>query len=125
MAVSISIPLFMKPADEIPGSGDFVTEAQLGELAGELHARLMKAASIVGNLHAAGLENSLCMYDVEYWTDWATPAQAEQQLRKLGIDPADVSLQQFDENGDYVDGQEDDDELLRDMAPPRRQQHAI
>jgi hypothetical protein len=65
------------------------------------------------------------MYDVEYWTDWATPAQAEQQLRKLGIDPADVSLQQFDENGDYVDGQEDDDELLRDMAPPRRQQHAI
>jgi hypothetical protein len=123
MAVSISIPLFMKPADEIPGSGNEVTEAQLRALAEQLHARLLRAASIVGRLRAAGCGNSLCMYDVECWTDWPTPAQAEQELRKLGIDPADVHLDQLDD--DYVESPEDDDELLRDMTAPGRQQQAF
>jgi hypothetical protein len=126
MPMTISIPLFWKPEDELPSTcGDEVTEAQLRALAEQLHARLLRAAAIVGRLRGAGWQNSLCLYDVECWTHWATPAQAEQELRKLGIDPADVHLDQLDDDGDYVDNEEEDDEAVRDMTAPGRQQHAI
>jgi hypothetical protein len=112
MSVEVSFPLFTRPAQELPpGCDERITQAQLHELADRLDRRILKAATIVGALSAAGWHTFLCGQEVCCLSAVATPAQARSRIEQLGIDPAEANIRELDDNGEYVGGTEPEDAI--------------
>src|SRR5262249_43563726 len=92
MAVNVCLPLFGNAGQELE-EGARVTGQQLRTLADELQQRLQKAADILDKMAAAGWMAETALYDVLLQHDQVhTQAEAEQRLRELGIDPAELMI---------------------------------
>src|SRR5208337_3168620 len=102
MSVSVFLPLFLKPGDELEEGAD-VTEVELQELALDLHDRVQTTASILSKLRRDGWTAQTSLYTVDCaHVDVSTAQQAEHRLRQLGIDPADLTIDECDDEEDCV-----------------------
>jgi hypothetical protein len=92
MAVNVCLPLFGNAGHELE-EGASVSGQQLRTLADELQERLRKAADTLDKLVSAGWTAQTALYDVLLQHDQVqTRADAEQRLRDLGIDPAELMI---------------------------------
>jgi hypothetical protein len=116
MAVTLMLYLFGKPGVELHEGGE-VTPKELRDLADDLHARLAEAAEIVEKLTGAGWEAEMTLYDVMMSHPYVESAvQAEAILHDLGIEPGKVYVDEWEEEGEYLEeeeegGEEEDDGL--------------
>jgi hypothetical protein len=104
MSVYLSLPLFMKPGQEL-GEGRPVTPEKLLALAADLHQRLSDAARVVELLRKRGWRNEMTLYAIGFYTrkGMKTKAQAEALLCELGIDPLYFAIEDdLDEEKDDV-----------------------
>jgi hypothetical protein len=112
MAVTVTLFLFGKPGQEL-NEGEEVTPEQLRALGQYLHERLDATATIVEKLTGAGWEAQMALYDIFLSHPYInTAAQAEAQLQDLGIDPEDVSIDEWEDEEEEFDEEEfgEDDE---------------
>ena len=101
MGVTISLPLFGEPGREL-GDGAALSARQLRELAASLHERLDAAATMLDALSGAGWTARVALFDaiLEHARVF-TRAEAERQLRELGLDPeAFIIVEDIDEEDD-------------------------
>ncbi len=97
MAVIITLPLFGKPGYEL-GEGVEVSGEQVRQLGRELAERLDTVAGLLDKLTAAGWDAQTGLYDVMLSHPFLrTEAEARTQLDGLGIDPEEVSLDEFED----------------------------
>jgi hypothetical protein len=103
MAVTLIVPLFGKPGQELNEGGE-VTAPQLRDLADDLQARLREAADIVEKLTAAGWETEMTLYDIMLSHPYVTTeVQAQAKLDDLGIDPERVHIEEWPDEEDEID----------------------
>jgi hypothetical protein len=103
MAVTLILPLFGKPGQELNEGGE-VTAQQLRDLADDLRARLREAADIVEKLTAAGWETEMTLYDIMLSHPYVTTeVQAQAKLDDLGIDPERVHIEEWPDEEDEID----------------------
>jgi Domain of unknown function (DUF6891) len=104
--VELLVHLFRKPGEELD-EGEEVTAAQLRALGQDLQERLQEAADVVEKLTGAGWETQMALYDVVLsHPSVHTAAQAEAQLRGLGIDPECVAVEEWE--GDWDEELDDE-----------------
>lgn len=95
MTVTLNVPLFMKPGQELR-EGEDVTPEELRALGRDIHARLEQAAAVVEKLTAAGWEAQMCLYDIILSNPYIhTAAEAEGKLMDLGIDSEHVYIDEW------------------------------
>jgi hypothetical protein len=100
MAVSLNLYLFGKPGQELNEGGP-VTAQEVRELGQELQARLKAVAAIVEKLTATGWEAQMGLYDINLYHPYIdTATHAEEKLHELGIDPARVCIDEWEEEDD-------------------------
>jgi hypothetical protein len=100
--VSLSLPLFMKPAHYLD-EGKQTSPRQLRELADVLHETLNTAAKTLAILERAGWNHWVTLYsiDLESPVNLRTVEEAQKVLQGLGIDPRNVQI--FDDEEDEFD----------------------
>jgi len=110
MAVTLMVPLFGKPGQEIP-EGSEVTAQELRALGQDLQARLQEAADVVEKLTGAGWEAQMLLYDICLSHPYMqTAVQAEEKLHDLGINPESVIIDEWpDEDEEDFEDMEDGD----------------
>jgi hypothetical protein len=92
MSVNVCLPLFGSPAHELTEEKR-VSGRHLRTLGDELRERLQKAADLLDRLEAAGWVAGIAMYELTLTMNGVeTREQAEQRLRAIGIDPADLMI---------------------------------
>lgn len=111
MAVTVTLFLFGKPGQEL-NEGEEVTPEELRQLGRDLHERLDATAAILEKLTGAGWDAQMALYDIFLSHPYLnTAAQAEAQLQNLGIDPEQVSIDEWeDEEEEFEEGEFDEDE---------------
>src|SRR5258708_2083306 len=104
MAIQLEVPLFLKPGDHLD-EGQPVTPQQLRELADGLHELLTTAAKTVEILEGQGWGNQMSLYSIslEPDTQFATVAEAEAALQRLGVHPEAVAIFDDEEEDDLVE----------------------
>lgn len=101
MSVTLTIPLFGKPGQEL-AEGEEVTAVQLRELGRDLEARLEHAADLVDKLTAAGWEAQMTLYDVMLAHPYITTAvQAEEKLQDLGIESDRIYIDEWEDEEEF------------------------
>jgi hypothetical protein len=106
MSVTIILPLFGKPGQELDEGGE-VTDRQLRELGDDLRNRLHEAGDIVEKLTATGWEAQMALYDVMLSHPYvSTEAQARDKLEDLGIDPEGLLIEEWEDEEDEIDEQD-------------------
>ena len=95
--VSVIVPLFLNPGQEMEEGGP-VKAQQLRDLGQNLHDRLAKAAAILETLTRAKWESNLGLYDIYLsHPDVHTHNQALQEMRALGVNPKDVTIDEWED----------------------------
>jgi hypothetical protein len=101
MGVTVCLPLFGNPGQELE-EGALAKSKELRELGDALRERLTQTADALDRLTADGWSGSYAMHDIIlHHPRVATRAQAEERLRAVGIDPAQLLI---------VEDVEEDDE---------------
>jgi hypothetical protein len=97
MGVNVIVPLFLNPGQEMEEGGP-VKAQQLRDLGQNLHDRLAKAAAILETLTRAKWDSQVGLYDI-YLThpDVHTHDQALQEMRALGVNPKDVTIDEWED----------------------------
>ncbi len=101
MAVNVALPLFGTPGQEL-SEGISLGGQQLRGLAGELQARLARAADTLDKLAAAGWSARLGYHDaVLAHPEVQTEGDARRKLQEAGVDPGDFVIieELFGEDG--------------------------
>jgi hypothetical protein len=92
MSVNVCLPLFGTPAHELEAD-KALTSRHLRTLGDELRERLQKAADLLDKLKAAGWSAQLAMYElILAYPGVETRDQAEERLRAIGVDPAELMV---------------------------------
>jgi hypothetical protein len=92
MSVNVCLPLFGTPAHELEAEKS-VSGAHLRKLGDDLRDRLLKAADLLEKLRADGWVSQMAMYEVILTRPAVeTREQAEEALRAVGIDPAELMI---------------------------------
>ncbi len=101
MSVNVCLPLFGAPGHELEAESA-VSGRHLRTLGEELRERLRKSAEILDKLEAAGWHGQLTMYEVALTRKGVeTREQAEEQLRSIGVDPAELMIiEEVEDEGD-------------------------
>jgi hypothetical protein len=106
MGVTVSLPLFANPGQELE-EGAAVKGQQLRDLAADLTERLHQAADALDRLTAAGWSCQVAMYELLlFHNEVRTREEAALKLRALGIDPSSLMIvedveQEKDEADDW------------------------
>jgi hypothetical protein len=92
MGVTISLPLFASPGQELEEAA-LVQGRHLRELAADLHERLLRAADALDRLGAAGWECRAALYDILLSHPGVqTEAEAVARLGALGVNPEELLI---------------------------------
>jgi hypothetical protein len=94
MGITVCLPLFGNPGHELEvDEGDPAKSKDLRRLGDALRDRLAKAADDLDKVNADGWSAHLGMYDlILTHPDVDTRAMAEDRLRAIGIDPAELLI---------------------------------
>jgi hypothetical protein len=103
MNVSVELPLWGKPGDDLP-EGEEITAEELREQAAQMHEHLLEVTEIVEKVASLGWKASVAMYELqlELPEEITTADQAEQKLLDLGIDTSLVQISEWSDEDDKV-----------------------
>jgi hypothetical protein len=91
--VTVTLHLFLEPADELIPAGKFPSAAEVRDLAKGLHERLCRVADILEKLDQDGWTIHQGVHEITcYHNDLDSEEQVAERLQALGIDPSDVSI---------------------------------
>ena len=92
MSVNVCLPLFGTPAHEHEAE-QAISGKQLGTLGEELRERLQRAADLLERMQSEGWSSQVAMYEIVLTRSGVeSGAQAEQQIRAIGIDPCELMI---------------------------------
>lgn len=96
--IEVIVHLFGKPAWEMKIEGqEKIFPSMLREKGVELKERLERAATILETLTKNGWSVYGTLYDLNFSKDVDTEEEAKEELKKLGIDPDEVSIIELEE----------------------------
>ena len=105
MGVEADLFLFGKPAWEL--DMEEASAEEIRKKGDEIKERLYRIAEIMEKLERAGWERySASLYSISFYKE-INEEEAKEELRRLGIDPEEVSLMEIEEEEEEAEEEED------------------